>query len=119
MSPITLLAITFDAGDAANLAAFWSEALHREVNEGASEDFASIAPRDGSETGPLLMFSKVPEGKSAKNRIHFDLKSTEVATETARLIALGATELRTLDANDGKWVSLADPEGNEFDLVVG
>jgi hypothetical protein len=65
------------------------------------------------------MFIKVPEGKLAKNRVHFDLTTADVGVEAARLIALGATELRTLAANDGKWVSLADPEGNEFDLVVG
>jgi predicted enzyme related to lactoylglutathione lyase len=118
MSSTTVLAITFDARDAATLAAFWSEALHRKVNDGASQDFASIAPNEETETGPLLMFVKVPEAKSAKNRIHFDLKTTQVESETTRLIALGATELRPLSANDGKWVSFADPEGNEFDLVV-
>lgn len=118
MSSTTVLAITFDARDAATLAAFWSAALHRNVDDGASQDFASVAPNGEAEAGPLLMFVKVPEGKSAKNRIHFDLKTAEVDGETSRLIALGATELRPLSANDGKWVSFADPEGNEFDLVV-
>jgi hypothetical protein len=78
---ISVLAISFDAHNAAELAQFWAQALHRTVNDGATEDFASIAADTDSRLGPLLMFHKVPEGKTVKNRVHFDLEAAEVLTE--------------------------------------
>ena len=115
---ISVLAISFDAHNAAELAQFWAEALHRTVNDGATEDFASIAADTDSQLGPSLMFHKVPEGKTVKNRVHFDLKAAEVLTEADRLTSLGAKQIRSLAANDNRWISFLDPEGNEVDLVA-
>ena len=39
---LSVLAISFDAHHAARLAQFWAQALRRTVNDGATEDFASI-----------------------------------------------------------------------------
>jgi hypothetical protein len=61
----------------------------------------------------------VPEDKTVKNRVHFDLRSTEVLTEAERLTNLGAKQIRSLAANSNRWISFLDPEGNEFDLVAG
>jgi predicted enzyme related to lactoylglutathione lyase len=116
---ISVLAISFDADNAAQLAQFWAEALHRTVNDGATEDFASIAADADSRLGPLLMFHKVPEGKTVKNRVHFDLEAAELLTEADRLTSLGAKQVRSLAENNNRWISLIDPEGNEFDLVAG
>ena len=116
---ISVLAVSFDAHNAAQLAQFWAEALHRTVNDGATEDFASIAADTDSRLGPLLMFHKVPEGKSVKNRVHFDLEAADVLTEADRLTSLGAKQLRSLAENNNRWISFIDPEGNEFDLVAG
>jgi len=116
---ISVLAISFDAHNAARLAQFWAEALHRTVNDGATEDFASIAADTDSRLGPLLMFHKVPEGKTVKNRVHFDLEAAEVLTEADRLTSLGAKQVRSLAENNNRWISFTDPEGNEFDLVAG
>jgi predicted enzyme related to lactoylglutathione lyase len=116
---ISILAISFDAHNAAELAQFWAEALHRTVNDGATEDFASIAADTDSRLGPLLMFHKVPEGKTLKNRVHFDLEAADVLTEADRLTTLGAKQLRSLAENNNRWISFLDPEGNEFDLVAG
>jgi hypothetical protein len=74
---ISVLAISFDAHNAAQLAHFWAQALRRTVNDGATEDFASIAADTDSRLGPALMFHKVPEGKTVKSRIHFDLHATD------------------------------------------
>jgi hypothetical protein len=63
---ISVLAISFDAHNAAELAQFWAQALHRSVNDGSTEDFASLAPDINSRLGPFLMFHKVPEGKTVK-----------------------------------------------------
>jgi predicted enzyme related to lactoylglutathione lyase len=116
---ISVLAISFDAHHAAQLAQFWADALHRTVNDGATEDFASIADDTDSQLGPLLMFHKVPEGKTVKNRVHFDLEAAEVLTEADRLTSLGAKQIRSLAENNNRWISFIDPEGNEFDLVAG
>jgi predicted enzyme related to lactoylglutathione lyase len=116
---ISVLAISLDAHNAAQLAQFWAEALHRTVNDGATEDFASIAADTDSRLGPLLLFHKVPEGKSVKNRVHFDLEAADVLTEADRLTSLGAKQLRSLAENNNRWISFIDPEGNEFDLVAG
>lgn len=115
----SVLAISFDAHNAAQLAQFWAEVLHRTVNDGATEDFASIAADSDSRLGPLLMFHKVPEGKTVKNRVHFDLEAAEVLTEADRLTSLGAKQVRSLAENNNRWISFTDPEGNEFDLVAG
>ena len=115
---ISVLAISFDAHNAAELAQFWAQALHRTVNDGATEDFASIAADTDSQLGPLLMFHKVPESKTVKNRVHFDLEAAEVLTEADRLTSLGAKQVRSLSENNNRWISFLDPEGNEFDLVA-
>jgi predicted enzyme related to lactoylglutathione lyase len=116
---ISVVAISFDAHDAGQLAHFWAEALHRTVNDGASEDFASIAVDADSPLGAVLMFHKVPEGKTVKNRVHANLQADDVATEADRLTSLGATQARSLAENNNRWISFVHPEGNEFDLVAG
>ena len=61
-------------------------------------------------------FLRVPEAKSFKNRLHLDLRSTDLAEATEQAIALGAT--RADDIYDGgQWQVLRDPEGNEFCIL--
>jgi predicted enzyme related to lactoylglutathione lyase len=114
---ISVLAISFDARDAAQLAHFWAQALHRTVNDSATEEFASIAAGTDSRLGAMLMFHKVPEGKTVKNRLHIDLQAADIVAEAGRLTNLGAQQIRSLAENNNRWISLRDPEGNEFDLV--
>ena len=116
---ISVLGLSFDAHDAAQLARFWAQALHRTVNDGATEDFASIAAGTDTRLGAVLMFHKVPESKTVKNRVHLDLHAADVATEADRLTSLGAKQTRSLAENNDRWISFTDPEGNEFDLVAG
>lgn len=113
--PITLYGISYDAQDAAVSADFWAALLGRTVNPGASSESASIAPGDDPSSGPTLMFHRVPEAKTVKNRIHFDLVTTAFDAELARVVGLGATVRASFEA----WTTLADPEGNEFDLIRG
>jgi predicted enzyme related to lactoylglutathione lyase len=114
-----LLAVTFDATDPQRLATFWSEVLDRPVDTaGQSDGFASIGvlgPGSG-ETG--WMFITVPGGKQAKNRCHPDLIAKDMEAEVARVVSLGATEHDTHQEGDVRWVTLRDPEGNEFDIVA-
>lgn len=91
---ISIPAISFDAHHAARLAQFWAQALHRTLSDGASEEFASIAADTG--LGAILMFHKVPEVKTVKNRVHFDLQGADVVAEADRLTSLGAKQIRSL-----------------------
>jgi predicted enzyme related to lactoylglutathione lyase len=115
---ISVLGLSFDTHDAAKLAHFWAQALHSTVNDGATEEFASIAADNDGRLGPMLMFHKVPEGKTVKNRLHLDLQAADVVAEVDRLTSLGAQQIRSLAENNNRWISFRDPEGNEFDLVA-
>jgi predicted enzyme related to lactoylglutathione lyase len=112
-STITLTHVTFDCADAEKLSGFWSEVLGRPVKDGASAEFAVI---DGS---PGWMFLQVPEGKTAKNRVHPDLSTTDLPGAVERVTALGATHVADHTEDGSTWTTLTDPEGNEFDLVAG
>jgi Glyoxalase-like domain len=101
--------LTFDCDDALRVATFWAAALGSNVDEDSTVDKAFVeAPGWG---GPNIWFNSVAEPKSAKNRLHLDLRAPgTVSDEVARLVALGATVV----GEHGDLVTLQDPEGNEF-----
>lgn len=70
----------------------------------------------GTGLGRRLLFQRVPEPKTVKNRLHIDVHTPpgERDAEAERLVALGARILRTVDEPGGSWLVLADPEDNEF-----
>ncbi|PZT68839.1 hypothetical protein DN402_14825 [Streptomyces sp. SW4] len=70
----------------------------------------------GAGLGRRLLFQRVPEAKTGKNRIHLDLHPGEGLRdeEVARLEGLGASPVRHVRAQGGEWVVMRDPEGNEF-----
>lgn len=114
---LSVTALTFDCADASALAHFWSDVLGLPVNPDPTEAFASIG--QSAALQPSWMFIKVPEAKTAKNRVHVDLASGDWATDVARVLALGATRIGDHEESGVRWVTLADPEGNEFDIVAG
>ena len=61
-----------------------------------------------------LLFIRVPEPKTSKNRLHLDLRPEHQSAEVARLEGLGATRVDIGQRDDQTWVVMADPEGNEF-----
>jgi hypothetical protein len=65
---------------------------------------------------PRVLFQSVPENKSVKNRVHLDIRvgAERRAAEVDRLLRLGATEVWRGAQGPYEWVTLADPEGNEF-----
>ncbi|TFV65282.1 VOC family protein [Blastococcus sp. CT_GayMR20] len=65
---------------------------------------------------PRVLFQQVPEPKTVKNRMHFDVRvgADRQEAEVARLKELGATELWRASQGPHEWVTMADPEGNEF-----
>jgi hypothetical protein len=90
------------------------------------ENYASRVDPDG--VGPRLFFQRVPEPKTAKNRVHLDLsvsggpgtpmeeRRANVAAAVERAVAAGATRVKDYDEAGQHWVVLQDPEGNEFCL---
>ena len=83
-------AVSFDAADALALATFWAAALGSDVDEDSTADKAFVEAAGWG--GPNIWFLRVPEGKTAKNRMHFDLRAPgPVAVEVVRLEELGAT----------------------------
>jgi predicted enzyme related to lactoylglutathione lyase len=113
----TVFAVSFDAHDAQAVASFWAAVLGRTVADRANGDNAALNA-DPAVPGSRISFHRVPEGKTVKNRMHFDLITTDFDAEVDRLIGLGATKLNEINAGS-HWATLADPEGNEFDVIAG
>jgi glyoxalase superfamily protein len=137
--------IVFDASDPEQLATFWAAALadrgYRvpEPPDGApdwptwlsaqgvpEEQWGSASALEGDEGQPRLFFQRVPEPKTAKNRVHLDLlaggghrvpleqQQERVQAAVERLTALGATLVERRTELGVHWAVLRDPEGNEF-----
>jgi hypothetical protein len=146
--------VTFDAGDPRTLSTFWRDALGYvhpappgvSLPDGADplaawDDFlekvgvpveqrnSSSALEDPDGVGPRIFFQQVPEAKTAKNRVHLDLRAAPglqgeermaaLEAECARLVGLGATRLHRHEPAPPMsygHIVMADPEGNEFCL---
>lgn len=134
--------VTFDCADPDRQAGFWAAALGYQVQpppQGyatwqafleehgiAYEANAASAVVDPEGIAPRLFFQRVPEPKTAKNRVHLDLnvpggrelpgeeRRTVVLSEVNRLVELGARKHRAVEENGEFWVVMTDPEGNEF-----
>ena len=106
--------MVLDAVDVDLVAAFWAEALgYRRVDR--LEQYVVLAPAEGNR-GSILLVQGVPDAKLVKNRMHLDLHVGDPGAEAERLVALGA--IRTGDGSLGEieWITMRDPEGNEFDI---
>jgi hypothetical protein len=111
--PVTLENIAVDCANAKRLATFWADVLSTEVDAEANEFFATIK----TAAGPTLMFLQVPEPRNGKNRLHLDLATSDWSAEVDRLVDLGAKRLDEHNEYGSHWITLADPEGNVFDLA--
>ena len=136
--------VTFDCADPRSLSEFWCEVLgyvipppppgfdswdaFRETLPEHLRNSAS-ACEDPDKHGPRVFFQRVPEGKTAKNRVHLDVRAAPglegeermaaLEAECERLVALGATRVERHEPNPpmaGGHIVMQDPEGNEFCL---
>lgn len=133
--------VTFDAASPPELGRFWAEVLGY-VEDSPPAPFSTweecldamgvpleerdsaYAVVDPEGVGPRLWFQKVPEQKAGKNRVHLDVnvavdlpreqRPDAVRARAAELEGLGARRLYEKEENGGFWVTLQDPEGNEF-----
>jgi hypothetical protein len=120
--------VAIDCADPAALAGFWCSVLDYEVQEVEEDGVVTIGspavPEGKRRPGPVpptLTFARVPEGKTTKNRLHVDVNPTDrdQADEVRRLLDLGARHADVGQTGDESWVTLADPEGNEFCVLAG
>jgi predicted enzyme related to lactoylglutathione lyase len=112
------LDLVLDCSDAEQLMRFWRDALGYRVYY-SSESFAVLVPGEGN-ASPLVL-QRVPEPRVGKNRMHLDIVADEIEPEVARLESLGARRLHEgiRSVGETRWVTLADPEGNEFCVCTG
>ena len=136
--------IAFDCLDVDRMVQFWASALGYVVQPpppgydrwedllaemGVPEDQWSSrsAIIDPEGTRPRVFFQQVPETKSAKNRVHLDVsvagrevrgdeRRDLLAATVQRLVGEGATLVHEFEEYGDHWVTMLDPEGNEFDV---
>ena len=115
----TIHTVTVDCASPALLARFWAAALDKPATyDPVPEDDDWAAVGDPKGTGFRLLFAKVPEPKTVKNRLHIDLTPDSTrAEEVSRVEALGATVIADVYEH-GRWTVLRDPEGNEFCVLL-
>jgi len=108
---IKLSQVTFDCADPPRLAGFWADVVQGAVAAGANEHVALVP---GGADVPTLLFIRVPEGKTAKNRVHLDLGCADLDAERERILSLGATHVHDKQEWGVTWSTFLDPEANEF-----
>ena len=102
--------VCVDAADPGALAEWWQRLIGGVVATDPDGDVTLDGPR------VRLYFLLVPEGKTQKNRMHFDLRATDFDVAVARAVTLGATPADDVYRGD-RWRVLRDPEGNEFCIL--
>ena len=137
--------VAFDCADPPVMARFWADALGYRLEgppepdtnwqksladsgipEQEQDDTSAICDPEGG--GPRIFFQRVPEPKETKNRLHLDLnvgggpdaplvaRRTRVDEAAQRLARLGARFVAATTEHGEYFVTMRDPEGNEFDL---
>ena len=110
---MTKLGLVLDCTDPEQLATFWAEALDYVIVGGAGA-YVMLLPKEPGP--PQLLLQRVPEAKSAKNRMHLDIHVADIDIEATRLEGLGAKRVSSsaFDEHGTQWHLMADPEGNEL-----
>ncbi|MFD8915954.1 VOC family protein [Streptomyces sp. NPDC059575] len=106
--------VTMDSADPYVLATFWAKVLGGSL---ADDDFPGDPEAVVTAAAATLLFVRNDERKTVKNRVHLDLQPQDRTRdeEVERLLSLGATLQGDHRRPDGSgWVTLLDPEGNEF-----
>ena len=123
---LSFAALTIDSADPAALADFWGKALGRPVSPGAVTGDTAVDVT-GPDSGPRMILHNPPEPGTAKNSVHLVLITDHYDEEIERLTGLGARPLNEVQlpaVRSGlitfavRQTTFADPEGNEFDLVM-
>lgn len=121
----TIRDVIFDSRHPASIARLWAAAIDdyqvapyddaevarlRNIGINDPEDDRAVLVEPVTGRGPRLFFQLVPEARTVKNRVHLDLRGPDADAEADLLTRLGAHIL----ARHEEWITLTDPEGNEF-----
>jgi hypothetical protein len=115
VSAIRVGSVVVDCNDLPTMLAFWREALHYEHRYPPEDDWAGLG--DPERRNVNVSLQVVPEPRVGKNRLHFDLYTSDQQGEIRRLLGLGATVHPRTPEPDEDFVVLADPEGNLFCVI--
>jgi hypothetical protein len=110
---LRIATVTVDCADPQPIARWWAGALGWRVTYEDDDEWV-IEPQPDDPGATPLLFIRVPERKSGKNRLHLDLRPDDRDTEVSRLESLGAKRIDIGQGEDVTWVVMADPDGNEF-----
>src|SRR5260221_2425519 len=107
---IRVQSLCFDTPDPGHVATFWEHALGWRRTQDSPDEVVLEPPEGSREDGvvPDLLFLRVPEAKTVKNRLHLDLRPVDQAAEVARLEALGARRASVGQRDDVTWVVMQD-----------
>ena len=111
--PVEWEQVVVDCADPLRLGRWWADALDWTYWSETTDD---VEIRPTEDRMPGLIFVRVPETKTVKNRLHLDFRPENQNAEVERFLALGATRA-DVGQRSQSWVVLADPEGNEFCIL--
>jgi predicted enzyme related to lactoylglutathione lyase len=113
-----MIHVVLDCLEPETLAEFWAFALGYRV-AAAEGVFVVLVPHERGQ-GPPFLLQRVEEPKAGKNRMHIDIPSDDVEATARELVAHGATRVtpEPLEELGTRWITLRDPEGNEFDVSM-
>ncbi len=106
--------VTINTTDAEPLARWWAEQTDAEITQTNDGWFVVL---EGGGLPVTLAFQKVDDRSVAKNSIHLDLSAPDLDAEVDRLLGAGATLVERRGEKSFRWVTLTDPQGNEFDVA--
>jgi predicted enzyme related to lactoylglutathione lyase len=114
-SMVLSVQVVLDVGDIERAATFWGALLGQEASSPrANGQYVTVGALVST---TWLVLQRVPEGKTVKNRMHLDFTVADVDATISRLLALGGTTVREVREGGGHFVTMADPDGNEFCLA--
>jgi predicted enzyme related to lactoylglutathione lyase len=109
--------VVIDVTDHDVVVPFWEAALGW-TSQRINEQFVGLRAPAEEAVGFDILFQKVPEPKTAKNRAHIDFDAEDMEAEVARLVELGGSVRGAHALGAFRWTIVADPEGNEFCVTI-
>lgn len=107
--------IIVDCNDNERLAGFWSQVLGLEITE-RSHPYVDLAR--SSDDAPIISFQQVEEPKTTKNRLHLDVRVANLERATEQIALIGGRLVQMCSEDPFEWHVMADPEDNEFCIVL-
>ncbi len=103
--------ITIDCVEAEPLAQWWADQTGADI-VATNDGWYVVVSGGGLQVN--LAFQKVADPTPGKNKMHLDLTTDDLDAEVTRLLEAGATEVAPRSVGTFRWVTMADPDGNQF-----